>query len=341
MISPDELVEIQVRQDELAAEIEADVKSRLIHERDAEVERVQRQGLAAVEAAQRAAAKRETMIRKEAAAAAKANFDDTLRQRLEALTEKAAQEKDLAVNAATEKHVGENLRLHAKIQELERMVERKRPQDLGDQAELDVFGLLTNLTKEFPGDIAERTAKGVPGGDIGYVVSHNGSPAGRLLLEIKNHKIWQSKWPLKLRADQIAAKAEFALIVTNAFKSGHQQMAVDNGVLVVAPARVVETVKWLRLQTIRMHVLRLSGEAKEIKAAALYQFMTGDLVRDRWERLARATDRLRDALRAERVVHEKTWGERDDLYAAISVIREEFVENLDAIFEAADIGDAA
>ena len=112
-------------------------------------------------------------------------------------------------------------------------------------------------------------------------------------------------------------------------------MFVDD-VLIVSPPRVIELVKWLRSQIIRNHSLRLTQKARDAKSTRLYAFMASDKATDRWDRLAQTITRMRDGLRAERNAHERSWGDRTDQIEIIQKIREAFVEDLDAIFEASE-----
>jgi hypothetical protein len=79
-----------------------------------------------------------------------------------------------------------------------------------------------------------------------------------------------------LEQDQIGAGADHAVLVTTAFKAGHQHLMFADGVLVVAPQRVIKVARWPRAQVIRTHSLRLSGEAKDAKRQRLYEFMCSD-----------------------------------------------------------------
>jgi hypothetical protein len=67
--------------------------------------------------------------------------------------------------------------------------------------------------------------------------------------------------------------------------------------------------------------------------------MSGDRVADRWDRMAQTVARMRDTLRSERLSHEKAWGDRSNQLDVIAEIRNGFVEDLDAIFEATDTED--
>jgi hypothetical protein len=235
-----------------------------------------------------------------------------------------------AVNAEKLRHIAEKLKLTEQLEDMKRKLEKRTPQDLGDEGEIQVFEM---LQQTFTDDELTRVAKGVAGADIEHRIVHNGVVVGSLVYDHKNTKIFQGKWLPKLRQDQIAARADHAVLVTTAFKSGYQHLIFAEGLLVVSPARVVEVAKWLRAQVIRNHSLRLSAEAKDAKAQKLYAFMCSDRVSDRWDRMAQTVARMRNALRTERLSHEKAWSDRGTQLDLIQQIRDSFVEDLDAIFE--------
>ncbi len=352
-VSRDELIEIQVRQDELAAEIEEQVKSRLITERDAEIERVRLEAAAAIEAAQQAVAKREVAIRKETEAAAaaalapklaeavearktaeqavkiaKATFTAALREKLDAQAEVAAKARVEAVNAVTEKFFGENLRLQERVQELQRMLEKKTANELGDAGEIDLFEA---LMAEFPADQIARVPKGVPGPDIVQRVFLNRVCVGSNIFDSKNHKAWQNKWTAKLRQDQIDAGADHAVLVSTVFPSERRHLMVKDGVVVCGPAQAVAVAHMLRAAVIRFQSLKLSNADRDEKTARLYSLMTSDRATGWWDRIFQATDELLDVEQKDQAWQEKTRTKRTGLIRAVQVAHAEFTGEIDRI----------
>ena len=264
----------------------------------------------------------------------KADQDAIIKARLEAERQATTKKIAEAVNAERVRHFQQTVALTATVEDLKRRLEKRRPQDLGDEGEIAVLDVLQQTFNE---DEFTRIAKGVSGGDIVQRIMHNGTVAGSVVYDLKNTKTFQSKWVPKLKHDQIAANCDHAVLVTTAFKSGHQHLMFTEGVLIVSPARVIEIAKWLRAQVIRTHSLRLSGEDKNSKSQRLYEFMCSDKVADRWDRMAQTITRMRDALRSERIGHERSWNDRADQIEIIRGIRDSFVEDLDAIFEATEV----
>jgi hypothetical protein len=91
-----------------------------------------------------------------------------------------------------------------KLQEMNSAIARR---EAAVQLELESL-----LEAKFPGDIVEPVPKGEFGGDIlRRVLNSSGEACGTLLWESKRTKNWSDGWLAKLRQDQRAAKADFAL----------------------------------------------------------------------------------------------------------------------------------
>jgi len=352
-VSRDELIEIQVRQDELVSEIEEQVKSRLITERDAEIERVRQEAAAAIEAAEQAIVKREASIRKEAVTAAnaalapklaeaaqakklaeqrakasKTAFEATLKERLAAQAEAAAKAKNEAISAVTVRFFTENQRLLEKNKEMERLLEKKTANELGDEGEIDLFDA---LMAEFPADQIARVPKGVPGPDILQRVFLNGVCVGSNIFDAKNHKAWQNKWTAKLRQDQIAAGAAHAVLVTTVFPADRRHLMVKDGVIVCGPAQAVAVAHILRAAVIRLQSLKLSNADRDEKTARLYSLMTSDRATGWWDRIFEATDELLDVEQKDQAWQEKTRTKRTGLIRAVQVAHADFTGQIDRI----------
>src|SRR5213079_2880233 len=94
---------------------------------------------------------------------------------------------------------------------------------LGEPAERDLFAALETA---FPDDRLWRVVKGQPGPDVVVEVIHNGEPVGKIILDSKNHARWSNKFTAKLRADQLAEGADFAILSASVFPAGAQQLHI-------------------------------------------------------------------------------------------------------------------
>ena len=146
-----------------------------------------------------------------------------LNERLGSQREILERAKDAAINAERAKAFEETQGLSNKVNELQRALEKKTNEELGEGAEIELFEA---LKKEFPNDRIERVAKGAPGSDILHGVVHNGRECETIIYDSKNHKMFRNEHVTKLLEDQLAAKAEHAILSTHKFPAGTRQLCV-------------------------------------------------------------------------------------------------------------------
>src|SRR3984893_632836 len=178
-----------------------------------------------------------------------------LNERLGSQREILERAKDAAINAERAKAFEETQGLSNKVNELQRARETKTNEELGEGAEIELFEA---LKKEFPNDRIERVAKGAPGADILHGVMYNGRECGTIIYDRNKHVT-------KLLENQLAAKAEHAILSTHKFPAGTRQLHMQDGVLLANPARVVSVVTLIRRHLLQAHTLRLSGAERESK----------------------------------------------------------------------------
>jgi 3-hydroxypropanoate dehydrogenase len=133
--------------------------------------------------------------------------------------------------------------LNAKVQGLQRSLEKKSADELGESPEIDLF---EDLKAKFPNDRISRVAKGVAGADIEHGFMHNDKECAKVVIDSKNRKAWQWDSVAKLSADQTAAKADHAILSTWRLPAGAKEVMEHNGVLITKPAHVVFLVGVLR-----------------------------------------------------------------------------------------------
>lgn len=200
-----------------------------------------------------------------------------------------------------------NEALQKKITDLQRQVEHRTAHELGDGAELDLFEVLRDA---FPDDRITRIAKGQPGADIKIEVLHRGEVAGSILLDSKNRKSWQMTFATKLRADQIAANADHAILSTTVFPSGKKHFATEADVILAHPGHVSDVTQILRSEIIKSHVLGLSIQHRAEKREALYALITSPQFRQKVDELARLGRELLELDVKEQNQHQRTWENR-------------------------------
>jgi len=247
------------------------------------------------------------------------------------LATKAEHVRELqAVRAALEKDHDKTLRtqkaedfraterLRRQVTSLQRQLEHKTADDLGEGAEVDVYEA---LREAFPDDKIRRVKHGEPGADIVHEIIRNGKVCGAIVYDSKNRDAWRNDYVTKLKADQLAQPAEHAVLVTSAFPRDARQLTVQEDVVICSPARVVAVVGILRAHVVQMDGLRLSREARDEKAAQLYQFITSDMSAQMFSRIENLTDKMLELDVKEKRAHDKTWSDRGELMSSIQKAR--------------------
>lgn len=249
--------------------------------------------------------------------------EQVMNERLGAQREILEKDKETAINAEKARAFEENQKLSTKVSELQRALEKKTNEELGEGAEID---LLEALRAEFPDDDITPIAKGRPGADIRHVVMLRGQECGTIIYDSKNHKQFRSEHVTKLRADQLAAKAEHAILSLHKFPEGARQLHQRDGVLLANPARVVSLAKILRQHVIQIHTMRVSGIEREQKTTALYDFITSEQYAHLAHRVDERTNDLLKEQEKEVRWHENHWKREGEALRGIQKAQAE-IEN--------------
>jgi hypothetical protein len=249
-------------------------------------------------------------------------------QNLNSQREIMEKDKDAAVNGAKAEAFKETQKLADRVNDLQRALEKKTNEELGEGAEIDLFEA---LRKEFPDDRIARIAKGAPGADILHVVVCRGEECGVIIYDSKNHNQFRSEHVEKLKADQLAAKADHAILSTHKFPAGSRQLHVRDGILLANPARVVVIASLFRQHIIEVHTLRLSGIERESKTVALYDFITSDRCTQLLGRVEARADELLKQQAKEIKWHENNWKNQGESIRAIQKAKADLENEISGI----------
>lgn len=217
-----------------------------------------------------------------------------------------------------------------KMREMERQLQRKTASELGDGAEIDLFEA---LREAYPDDRFTRIQKGQAGADILQEVRHNGEICGRIVFDSKNRQAWQNGYVTKLREDQVAAKADHAVLSTTVFPSGKKELCIESGVIVASPARAVALVDLLRGAMIRLHILGLSKREREQKTGQLYSYITSETYRQHQQEAEKLTQGILDLDVTEQREHQHTWKKRGTLATRLKNVLRTIDTEIGAIVE--------
>lgn len=155
-------------------------------------------------------------------------------------------------------------------------------------------------------------AKGEFGGDVLHrVMTAGGQACGGMLWETKRTKNWSDSWLTKLRADQRAAGAAIAVLVTTALPKEIQSLGFVDEVWVTDFASAVPLAIALRRSLIDIAAAQQVREGQETKMALVYQYLTGTSFRHRVEAIVEKFSEMRADLDRERKTMTRLWAKRE------------------------------
>jgi len=254
----------------------------------------------------------------------KASTEAQLKEQRQVL-EKAAEN---AVNVEKARAFEENQKLTNKVTDLQRALENKTAEELGEGAEIDLFEA---LKQEFPEDDIRRIPKGTPGADILHVVMLNGKKCGTIIYDSKNHNQFRNEHVTKLRADQLAAQAEHAILSTRKFPQGTRQLHLQDGVLLANPARVVLIAKMIRQHLQQLHAQRVSDTERDSKTAALYEFIVSQRCASLLSRIDERAEDLQEQQQKEIKWHENNWKRQGEAIRGIQKAKSDLENQINLI----------
>lgn len=240
---------------------------------------------------------------------------------------KEYEKKDLARVAEEARKLGAAQKT---IDHLQRQLANKTANELGDDAEIDLFEMLRDA---FGDDRIIRIQKGERGADIKQEVRYKGVVAGMILFDSKNRKAWQAMFASKLKEDQIAANANHAILSTTAFPAGKKELCIECDVIVARPGRIQELVHILRLEIIRAHVAGLTNQKRAEKREALYEFISSETYRQKTAEVTRLTDEILGVDVNEKEQHDRTWKKRGSLVRQLQRAQTAIDTEISAILE--------
>lgn len=223
--------------------------------------------------------------------------------------------------------------LQKKMQLMDKQLQKKTANELGDGAEIDLFEA---LRESFSGDKINRIPKGQAGADILHEVLHKGESCGKIIIDSKNRQSWQNGFVMKLRQDQVEAGAEHAILATNIFPAGKKEMCIESGVIVMAPARVVLMVQVLRKAMVAMHVMGLSLKERSSKMTRLYKLVTSESYSGKFSEAGQLARDILELDVQEKKAHDNVWKKRGALATRINNVLREVETDVAAVIEGSD-----
>jgi hypothetical protein len=246
---------------------------------------------------------------------------DDARRELDLSVEKKVQESLAAARAQAKQEAETDLKLkmsekeqtitamQKQIEELKRRAEQGSQQLQGEVQELELEGL---LKQSFPTDLFTPVPKGEFGGDVVHAVARGeGLVCGKILWESKRTKNWSDGWLVKLRDDQRAAKADLAVIVTQALPKGVETFGHVDGVWVTSTRTFLPLAVALRHTLLELSLARQAGEGQQTKMELVYHYLTGPRFRQRVTAIIEKFEEMQADLTKERAAMTKLWAKRE------------------------------
>jgi hypothetical protein len=245
---------------------------------------------------------------------AKREMDLTIENRVQegltATREQAKKEAEEALKLKVAEKDQTIASMQKKIEELKHRADQGSQQLQGEVQELELEDLLRS---KFPFDAIEPVAKGEFGGDVlQRVIGANGQQSGTILWESKRTKNWSDTWLPKLRKDQRTAKAEIAVIISQALPKDVETFETIDGVWVTHPRTTIPVAAILRQSLIEVALARQANEGQQTKTEMVYQYLTGPRFRQRVEAIVEAFSTMQGDLDKERKAIMKQWAKRDE-----------------------------
>jgi hypothetical protein len=200
--------------------------------------------------------------------------------------------------------------MQKQIEDLKRRAEQGSQQLQGEVQEMELESL---LSAKFPRDTIRPVPKGEFGGDVlQRVLGPLNQVCGTILWECKRTKNWSDGWLAKLREDQRAAKAEIAVIISQALPKEVETFGFVDGVWVADPKLTLPLAISLRQTLIEVASARQASEGQQTKMEMVYQYLTGPRFRQRVQAIVEAFSAMREDLDREKKAITRQWAKREE-----------------------------
>lgn len=294
-------LEEQVRkkaQETVATEL-TDLKSALA-EKEKQVEKMREEELA-LRRAKRELEERESNLKVEVA-----RKIDEERRNIEASISAKLAEQHHMKDLEKDKQISDTRR---QVEELQRKLDQGSQQAQGEVMEEELEATLRRL---FPHDDIRPVEKGQRGADvIQEVKTPSGRPCGLIVWESKRTKNWSDGWVAKLKDDQIAQKADLAVIVSEVLPKGMSRLGNMNGVWVCDFPCTAGLASALRASLIQLASARAALVGKGEKMELVYNYLSSVEFRQKVEAIVEGFVAMKTDLDSEKRAMDKIWSKRE------------------------------
>ena len=134
---------------------------------------------------------------------------------------------------------------------------------------------------------------------------------GRIVYESKRTKAFGGDWIEKLKQDQVACKADIAVIVTETMPGDMDRFGLKDGVWICNFQEVRSVSTALRQILVSTQAVRRAQENKGGKMEMLYAYLTSNEFVQHITRIVENYKAMKDQLNSERTAMAKIWAQRE------------------------------
>jgi hypothetical protein len=226
------------------------------------------------------------------------------------------------------RHNREMEQLRRKFEEMSRKLEKQSSEQLGNQAEINLFA---ELRAAFPGDHIEQVRRGAKGADIIHNVMDGSRKLGCIIYESKNVSTWQNGFVTHAKQYQTRYNTPYVLIVTRAFPRGERGLCARKDIPIIEPRMACSLAAILRDGIVEIGNMRLSNNARDGKAQELFNYVLSDDFTTRFRQIRDSVNALREQQNKERDWHENAWQTQSRLHDQIDSRRRDVEERIKTI----------
>ena len=176
--------------------------------------------------------------------------------------------------------------------------------------------LLAKLKELYSNDKFIHTGKG---GDIIQIILEQKKAIGKIVYECKKVKKYDPKFIKQAKEARKLREADFAILVTNAFPSKKQYYFVEKTVFVISPISLEPITYTLRESLIRISVLKISNEAKQLAVQKIYDYLSSNDYNNRINDTMIQLVDLRNDLKKKLIII-NVLGKRDSLFIEVFIM---------------------
>lgn len=194
------------------------------------------------------------------------------------------------------------------LEEAQRKAKQGSQQLQGEVLELDLEEKLRNT---FPNDEFLPVPKGVEGADIWQKVKNKfGNEAGSILWETKRTKLWSNSWLAKLREDARKTNATVPILVSEVLPEDVKYFKRLEGVIVTSYESAIGVADMIRERLLQVAIAK-SKASNDEKLQAIYEYISSDAFRHKFESHFESVSELRKGLESEKRAMERIWKHRE------------------------------